>query len=292
MPELPEVETIKNDLDKKVTGKVITDFCLLSPNTLKEITLTKFKKLVIGKKILRVKRRAKTIIMKIEGEHSIIFHMMMTGHLLVIPSAEKTDKSGDWQNKKGTLKDPFNQYIRAIFTVNSNTLIAFSDIRKFGFIKILKLDEVRALEEKYGPEPLSAFFDKKYLQKKFSEKKTSVKKALMDQSLIGGIGNIYADEILFKSKIHPEKITTKITENEITDIVKNTKTILKKAIKLRGTSTSDFRDTDGKKGRYKDMLKAYGKTNTPCETCGTAIKKIVVGGRGTHYCPKCQREND
>lgn len=292
MPELPEVETIKNDLKKKVVGKKIIDFELLSPNTLKGKSLIDFKKKVVGTKILDVKRRAKLIIVRLENGYYIIFHMMMTGHLLVNSDYLNIDKKGTWKEKTGALADPFNQYIRAFFILKPKSLIAFSDLRKFGYIKLLKESEMKIIENKYGPEPLSRNFDKNYLANLFSEKKIAIKKVLMEQANIAGIGNIYADEILFLSKIHPQKITQKITAKEIEKIIVNTKKILKKAIILRGTSTSDFRDTRGEKGKYGSQLFVYRRTDLPCKICNTKIKRIVVGGRGTHFCPNCQEKND
>lgn len=290
MPELPEVETIRSDLAKKIVGRKITDFLLLSPKTLKNIDEADFKKLIIGSQIRKVKRRAKIIILDLNNDNNLIFHMKMTGHLLLEPSRFKVKKDGTWSIKEKELKDPFNQYIRAIFWLDNDIIMAFSDLRKFGYIKLIKDELIEDLLGDYGPEPFSKGFNHKYLKDLSSKRKISIKKLLMDQSLIAGIGNIYADEILFASKIHPEKAANKITDKEIGLIIENTKIILTKAIKMRGTSSSDYRDTSGKKGNYEKELLVYRRSNQPCRICQSKIERIVVGGRGTHFCPNCQKE--
>lgn len=292
MPELPEVETIRSDLEKKIIGKTITDFKLLWPKTLRETELATFIKKVIGQKVVSVNRRAKIIIAQLESGDNIIFHMKMTGHLLIEPSGIKVDENGKWLEKEGSLNDPYNQYIRAIFWLDDGNIIAFSDLRKFGYIKLLATDKLEAALDSYGPEPFSNQFNSNYLLARFKNKSIAIKKALLDQTIIAGIGNIYADEILFMSKIHPETPAKSLTINELGKIIENTQVILDASIKLRGTSSSDYRDTDGKKGEFEKMLKVYRRTGQKCVGCKSNIKRITVGGRGTHFCPKCQVKND
>lgn len=289
MPELPEVETIKNDLNSKVVGREIIDVKFLWPKTLKGTSLNNFIKIAIGKKVKSVKRRAKLIIIELDGDYNLVFHMKMSGHLLVEPDTKKVDKKGNWITKEDELSDSFNQYIRAIIWLSGGIIIAFSDLRKFGYVKLLNDDELSIILKEYGPEPFSKEFNENYLENLFSKKKMAIKEVLMNQKNIAGIGNIYADEILFVSNIHPKRPANKINNKEIKNIMKNTKTILARSIKLRGTSTSDFRDTDGKKGGFESKLKVYRRNDEPCYNCNTNIKRIVVGGRGTHYCPRCQK---
>lgn len=292
MPELPEVETIRGDLEKKIIGKKITDFKLLWPKTLRDVGLITFKKRVIGQEIVSVKRRAKIIFVKLENDDNIIFHMKMTGHLLIGPSELKVDDNGKWLERKGSLNDPYNQYIRAIFWLDDGNIVAFSDLRKFGYIKFLASDKLGEILDDYGPEPFSDKFNSGYLFERFNNKSIAIKKALLDQTIIAGIGNIYADEILFTSKIHPETPAKSLTINDLEKIIENTQVILNDSIKLRGTSSSDYRDTDGKKGEFEKMLKVYRRTGQECVSCSSNIKRITVGGRGTHFCPKCQVKND
>jgi formamidopyrimidine-DNA glycosylase len=292
MPELPEVETIRSDLEKKIIGKKVTDFILLWPKTLREIGLIAFKKKVIGQRVISVSRRGKIIIVQLESRDNVIFHMKMTGHLLIESSEFKVDENGKWLEEEGSLNDPYNQYIRAIFWLDDGNIIAFSDLRKFGYIKLLATDKLDEVLDNYGPEPFSNKFNSNYLLERFKNKSIAIKKALLDQTIIAGIGNIYADEILFMSKIHPETQAKSLKITDLEKIIDNTRTILDASIKLRGTSSSDYRDTDGKKGEYEKMLKVYRRTGQQCGSCNSDIKRIAVGGRGTHFCPKCQVKND
>lgn len=288
MPELPEVETIKRDLEKKIIGTRIINFIDLWPKTLKGIKAPDFKKKVIGQKLVKVTRRAKLIIIKLENNLNLVFHMKMTGHLLIEPDTRKIDSDGNWVRKEGALKDPYNQYIRAVFWLDNNKIIAFSDLRKFGYIKLLTSIQLNLVTSEFGPEPFSVDFKASYLQKKFSKKRIAIKKALLDQKIIAGIGNIYADEILYRAAIHPETQANKISVKEIDKIIILTRKILGDSIEARGTSTSDYRDTDGQQGKYMNKLKVYGKKGSLCDKCQTEIEKIKVGARGTYFCPKCQ----
>jgi formamidopyrimidine-DNA glycosylase len=292
MPELPEVETIKNDLSQKIINAKINDFQTLWPGILKDITIDDFKKNITGQKIVNVERRAKLLIIRLENNYQILFHLKMTGHLLITPADEKITKTGNWLNQSGSLKDPLNQYIRAIFWLDNNKIIAFSDLRKFGYIKLADPEKLSEILKNYGPEPFSKDFNVQYLSEKFKKKSIAIKKALMDQSIIAGIGNIYADEILFATRIHPETPACKLTPSQLSEVIEKTKLILQESIELRGTSTSDYRDTEGKKGEFMKRLKVYKQTNKNCKICQEPIERIVVGGRGTHYCPKCQVKND
>lgn len=292
MPELPEVETIKRGLEKEIVGTRIVDVVFLWNKTLKnknpKIAATK----IVGKKIISIKRRAKIIIINLEGGLNLLFHMKMTGHLIIAPASTKIKNNGQWVSNQEELKDPFNQYIRLIVYLNNNKLIAFSDLRKFGYLKIISNTELEKILSEYGPEPFSKDFNVNYLKKILSNKKIAIKKALLDQKTISGIGNIYADEILFASKINPLKTASKVSEKELNSIIQNTKKILRKSIELGGTSTSDFRNIKGDRGLYGNRLKVYKKNGRSCTICHSEIKRMVVGGRGTHFCPKCQELND
>lgn len=295
MPELPEVETIKSDLAGNVAGKTITGVNFLWDGILKEMPTADFKKIVIGKKIVSVERRAKNIYLELSGGVYLLFHMKMTGHLIFTDDCWKVDVAGKWLHvgaKESPMYDPLNQYIRMIFSLSDGKILAFSDLRKFAYLKLLDKKGLEKALSSYGPEPFSKEFTLEYLTGIFAKKKIAIKKVLMDQSLIAGIGNIYADEILWKSRVHPLTPAASLSPTETDAIYKNIKEILAKAIKLRGTSTSDFRDTEGKKGKFGEVLGVYRRTGLPCPNDGTPIKRIVVGGRGTHFCPKEQVQHD
>jgi formamidopyrimidine-DNA glycosylase len=271
MPELPEVETIKRDLLSNVVGKTITDVSFLWSKTLKNISVREFKKRVIGQKITDVRRRAKNIDLSLSSGDYLLLHMKMTGHILIAGADHMVDKSGSWLNNvelDSSLKDPTNQYIRAIFWLSDGIILAFSDLRKFGYIKLVTKNELAMIYEPYGAEPLTKEFSLKYLAERLKTNNLAIKKILMDQRQIAGIGNIYADEVLWQAGIHPLTKGKNIPAQKVADLFNSIQKILKKAVSLRGTSTSDFRDTAGKKGGYGEAL------------------------NGTHFCPTCQKESN
>ncbi len=292
MPELPEVETIKRDLEDVLINKKIKDVVFMWPGILKGVEPEIFLKYVKNIEILSVQRRAKNISIKLSNDWNLLFHMKMTGHLIYTDKSWKVDKNGKWiaHNKKNSpLFDPLNQFIRVIFYLSNNKILAFSDLRKFAYVKLLNSEELTDAFKNYGPEPFSNSFNLEYLTKLFSKKNVSIKKVILDQKNIAGIGNIYADEILWESKIHPLRAASSLTKNEIKLFYKSTKSILTRAIEKRGTSTSDFRDISGKKGSFSESLRVYRQTDKPCERDGNLIQRISVGGRGTHFCSKCQK---
>lgn len=289
MPELPEVETIRTDLESEIVGLKFTDVVFLWPGSLKGISQDRFKKAIIGRKIVAVERRAKNIAIKLDDGHAILMHMKMTGHLLIEKNDLRISPDGKWLDAGGALKDPLNQFIRVIFHLSNGKIMAFSDLRKFGYIKLLTHKELTKVWREYGPEPLTNSFNEKVLTEILANKKQAIKKVLMEQKNVAGIGNIYADEILWEAKIHPLTPAANITPEQIRLLVTISKKILKRAIFLRGTSSSDFRDTRGKKGDFEKELKAYRRTGLPCQRCQSPIKRISVGGRGTHFCPTCQK---
>lgn len=288
MPELPEVETIRRDLGAKIVGRKITDVSFLWPKTLRDTPEKDFRKKVLGRRITSVDRRAKLLVMALSGGENLIFHMKMTGHLLVGPDTEKVDERGNWVNPKAELSDRYNQYVRAVFWLSGGMMMAFSDLRKFGYVKLANQKKLKAILSEYGPEPLSDGYDQKCLEEIFCRGGRAIKKVLIDQASVAGIGNIYADEILFASRVHPEKKAKDLSRAEVERIVKKSCLVIEKAIKLRGTSYSDYRDTAGRKGDFEKELKVYGRAKEKCYHCNRRIRRIVVGGRGTHFCPGCQ----
>lgn len=293
MPELPEVETIKKDLKKNLVGKKINDINFLWPGILKGISEAEFKKIVIGKEVVGIERRAKNLNIRLDGKDlNLLFHMKMTGHLILVDDSWQVDSNGKWitqGHKESPLVDPLNQYIRAVFYLDKNKMLAFSDLRKFAYIKLLTDEDLKKAFDEYGPEPFSSEFTVEYLFEILKSKNTTIKKVLMDQTIVAGIGNIYADEILWLARIHPLRPAKSLSEKEIKELCKSIKKILKKAVEMRGTSTSDFRDTEGKMGKYGDVRNVYRRTGEPCPRDGKPIKRISVGGRGTHFCLTCQK---
>lgn len=290
MPELPEVHTIVTDLKKFLPESKITDVWTDIPK------FKKIKKEVVGQKILGVERRGKNILIKISGEKTIIVHQKMTGHLLYGKYQKSNSKLQKWiPIEPEGLKDPLNRFIHLVFSLSNSSgqakHLALCDMRKFASATVIPTEKVSTRFEKMGSEP----FDKNFNFKKFYEiiknKNGKIKSVLMDQNVIAGIGNIYSDEILWLAGIRPLRKTSEITEKEFKKIYQSIKPVLNKAIKARGSSYIDYRDAQGKKGRYQEMQSAYGLKGKKCKKrgCSGIIEKIVVGGRSAHFCPKHQK---
>ena len=289
MPELPEVQTIVNYLSKKVVGLRITDAWADWPKTLKQAGgIDNFKKQIRGKKILRVRRRAKYIIMDIEGKKTLFIHQKISGHLLY--GKWKLNK-GAWISQiSGPLKeDRQNGYIRFVLMLNNGYQLALSDLRRFGKVILVDDDKVKDLKEisGLGPEPLEINFSQ--FKQLFDKKRGKIKQVLMDPAFIAGIGNIYADEILWASGLHPLSRVENLEEKEIKKIFDFMVRILKKAIKYQGSSVDDYRIPSGEKGRFQNIQNAYQKTGEKCKKKdGGVIERLKLGGRSAHFCPRHQ----
>lgn len=289
MPELPEVETIVRELRKKVVGLKITDSWADRPKILKQAGgIDSFKKQTKGKKILSVRRRAKYIVMDIEGEKTIFVHQKISGHLLY---GKWKLADGQWRSVlKGPLKDDRqNGYIRFMLMFNNGYQLGLSDVRRFGKVILVDDDKVQELKEirELGPEPLE--INSKEFQGLFLKKKGRIKQVLMDPTFIAGIGNIYADEILWSSGLHPLSRVENLDKKDLQNIYNNTVRILKKAIEYKGSSVDDYRMSSGEKGRFQNIQNAYQKTGQKChKKDGGVIERIKLGGRSAHFCPKHQ----
>ena len=299
MTELPEVQTIVNDLNKKIKWLTITDiwtdwskYFRRSPGG-----FNGFKKTVKGKKINKVWRLGKNIIFDFSGNQKMLIHQKMTGHLLV---GTWNLELGAWRAKQiGPLAEKVNGYIHVMFwlggpsnKVGASKMLALSDLRKFAKVLVVDEKDFENLKDikNIGPDPLKPDFQFNDFKSLIVKKRGVIKKVLMDQNVISGIGNIYADDILFMAKIHPLKKAEKLNDDELKAIFEAIKKILKKAVKLRGTSTSDYRDTSGKKGGYGNVRLAYQHEGEKCPNkCGSVIKRIKIGGRSSHFCPNCQK---
>lgn len=284
MPELPEVETIKRGLEKRIVGKTIANIDLLYPKIFQGN-----KESVIGEKVVEVKRRAKVLAIKLTHSTNLLFHLKMTGQLIYIDRNEERFAGGhpdhNWHAKLP------NSATALVFDFGDKTHLYFNDLRKFGWCKVMSDEQLdKVFTEEYGPEPFSNKFDSEYLILMASRvPNRKIKQFLTDQAIVAGIGNIYVDETLFESRISPLRKVKDIKLPEWEKIVANTRNILEKAIKFGGTTDSDYVDAEGKKGGMQDHLKVYRKAGEDCPACGGKIIRITLGGRGTHYCPACQR---
>ena len=296
MPELPEVQTIVDDLNRKIKGDTITGFWSDWKKTVR-MPIEKFEKEIKGKKILSASRIGKNIFINLSGGKTIYIHLKMTGHLLVKsqcqnPNVKKNPKSKiEKLEQPDYFSDKVNQYIHHIFYLKSGRTLEFSDLRKFGKIILTDTDKIGEVREikSLGLDAMSKEFTLEKLDEILDKKKTMVKLLIMDQSKLAGVGNIYASEILFEAGILPTRPAEKVSPEERKKLFHAIKKTLEKGIKLRGTSDSDYRDTAGAPGGFQKVLKVYRRAGKKCEKCGTIVQRIRLGQRGTFFCPICQK---
>lgn len=292
MPELPEVETIVNDLKKKIIGRKIKSVWFNAPKLIKSPSPVVFQKQIKGLKIIEVKRRAKNILIYLSNERILLIHQKMTGHLLYGKwrvGNEKLEKVKSLMS--GVMQEKVNDYIHIIFYLDNGWQLALSDLRKFAKVLLGDKEEIENLAEikDLGPEPLEKKFIFSQFQKIISSKSGKIKQVLMDPYVISGIGNIYSDDILWQARVHPFRPAKSLTLMELKAIFKAIKDILTQAIKLRGTSISDYRDPSGQSGYYAQKRRVYQREGEKCLRCGAKVKRVKMGGRSAHFCPECQK---
>ncbi|HER23460.1 MAG TPA: DNA-formamidopyrimidine glycosylase [Candidatus Atribacteria bacterium] len=280
MPELPEVETIRTDLQQKIKNKQIKDVIINTSKIIKKPSLEEFINKIKNKKIKKVDRRGKYIIICLSSEDKLVIHLGMTGMLIYPYTAQITEKE---------IKSKHNHII---FTFTDETQLVFNDVRRFG--KIFLVPNINNIESiaKLGVEPLEDCFTEEIFIKILNEKKNSkVKSFLMKQESITGLGNIYANEVLYRSNIHPLRLISSLTKKEVGNLYQQIKLVLGEAIMLRGCTVADeaYRDTDGEKGKYAKKLQVYAQKGEPCAKCGCAIEVVRIEGRSSFICPQCQK---
>lgn len=295
MPELPEVQTTASILNKRVKGLKIIDIWTdynspyyLGKNSIKDKKyFSFFKKELLNKDIISVGRRAKNVLINVSGNKTILVHMKMTGHLLYGKYAFDGKK---WSPKEdGSLNDPYNRFIHLVFSLSNMKHLVLCDTRKFAKVVVLDTLKLNVSEglDKLGPEPLDESFNFNKFKEALSKKPSGkIKTVLMDQEIIAGIGNIYSDEVLWYSGIHPLEKVENISEEKLKILFKYIKKILKQSILLGGDSMSDYRNPYGEKGGYQKIHKVYRRVGEKCKTkgCSGIIKRIKVGGRSAHFC--------
>lgn len=273
MPELPEVETIRRDLEKMIIGKKIINIRVIQKKSIKN-SLAYFVQSLEKNSIESINRKGKLLSLKItKNNNNLLIHLRMTGQLVYYQEEKIAEKN-----------------TRVIFTFSDNSQLFFNDTRRFGYLQIVNKKEKNAEFEKMGIDILDKHFTLEKLKKLLKNKRRNLKSFLLNQKLIAGIGNIYADEICFNAKLRPDRKTETLRDNEIKKLYNSIIKIIKLAIKNRGTTFNDYFDSSGKKGKFSKFLKVYQREKEICQNCGKkSIKKIKVAGRATRYCDNCQK---
>ncbi|MDD3392351.1 MAG: DNA-formamidopyrimidine glycosylase [Bacilli bacterium] len=273
MPELPEVETVKETLKRQVLGKIIKEAKIYYPNVIASPSVEEFKKQIIGQKINNILRRGKWLMFELDNYY-LLSHLRMEGKYFIRKEGQEIGK---------------HEHISLIFS--DNTELRYHDTRKFGRMYLLSkknIYEVKPLSE-LGLEPWDQNLTVNYLKNKLSSKKIAIKTAILDQSIMVGNGNIYVDEVLFLSQINPCTPANEIDDEYLQRIIDNTRMTLEKAIKKGGTTIRTYTSSEGVHGLFQHELLVHGKDHGLCPVCKSPILKIRVNGRGTYYCPKCQK---
>lgn len=271
MPELPEVETVVRALRDPLIGRTFADFESYWPKqVIFPDDVQALRDRIAGRSVTQIRRRAKYIVMTLDqGEETLIVHLKMTGHLAVVPHDQ-----------------PLHKHVRQRFVLTDGDDLRFRDMRKFGRIYLVK-DPAEVLA-KLGPEPLEPEFTAAVFRKRLAGRKRILKPLLLDQTIVAGIGNIYADEALYGAKIRPDRQTNTLNEAEIIALHKAIQHALRLGIEREGASIGDYVKPDGSKGDMQNAVQVFRRTGFPCYSCGTPITRIVLGGRSTHFCANCQ----
>ena len=273
MPELPEVETVRKTLELKLKGKKISDINIIYPRIFEGQNIDKVKEQIKNQTIKELNRKGKWLIFNLDNYY-LLSHLRMEGKYL-------------YRN----FNDSLEKHELVTFKINDEFELRYKDTRKFGRMYLIKKDDLykNSPLTKLGLEPWDNNLNEDYLKEKFSKKRLPIKTVLLDQTIITGIGNIYADEILFLSKINPYKKAKELTNKELTNIIKNTKIVLERAIKEGGTTIRSYTSEEGVSGRFQNSLLVHSREKESCYDCKTIIIREKIGGRSTYFCPNCQK---
>jgi formamidopyrimidine-DNA glycosylase len=271
VPELPEVETVARGLRGPLVGRTITDVAVRWPRTISRPSVDEFKEGIAGRQVVSVGRRGKYVVVDLDQGHLLI-HLKMSGRLCIASSDE-----------------PLDQHTHTIFDLDDGRQLRFRDVRKFG--RVYLVDDAEQVTGGLGPEPLACDFGLEAFRRALARRSGRLKSLLLNQSFLAGIGNIYADEVLFAAKLHPLRKADSLTTEEQARLYRAIRKVLERAVEGRGTTLDDrgYVDAAGQAGAYREQLAVYGRRGEPCVVCNTPIERIRVGGRSTYFCPNCQR---
>lgn len=287
MPELPEVETVRRGLHELIIGRTVKtvehDTPKGFPNALADV-----KQFLIGASVTDVRRRAKVLLIDLSTEYTLVIHLKMTGQLVFRASGVAFGAGHPNDSLIGQLPD---RSTRVTFDFADGSHLYFNDQRKFGWVRLLPTIEVPNIDfmKKVGPEPLEHDFTAEQFAERFIRRaKSPIKAALLDQTVVAGVGNIYADESLWGAKLHPLKKTGDVSKNEMHKLYSELRDVMNLAIEKGGSTDKNYVNAEGKKGSYMDFARVFRREGQECPRCGTTIIKFRAAGRGTHICPRCQ----
>lgn len=281
MPELPEVETIKIKLKKLVIGKTIEQISVLRSKSFQGDTT-----FVEQSKVIDLTRRAKLIRFHLSNGYNFLVHLKMTGQLIFTDGDKRVGgghPTADWVNSLPS------KHTRIIFDLSDGAKLFFNDMRVFGWVKVMTNQEIEDEYKKYGKDIIDVSFTAKNLYDHFQRRSITVKQAIMMNSIVAGVGNIYACDALNLAKIDPKRKANSLDENEVLELLKASRAVIQRGIEMGGATIDDYVDVDGFSGKYQDVILAYGRVDQPCYNCGDKIVKTKIGGRGTYYCKTCQK---
>jgi formamidopyrimidine-DNA glycosylase len=274
MPELPEVESVRRRLAPVLEGRMLEQVRIADPRLTRPLDPLEVAHELGGERVALVDRRGKYLIVRFESGRALLVHLRMTGSFLC-----STDGS----------PLPDDAHRRAVVTLDDGADVAYRDVRRFGTWLLLEPAEVDAyVDARVGREPLATAYRSKHLAERLAGRRAPVKAAILDQRTVAGVGNIYADEALWRARIHPLTPAERLEPDEVKALYKGIRESLRAGIRRQGSTLRDYRLPDGAEGGAQHEFKVYGRGGEPCERCGTPIDKIRVGGRGTWYCPRCQ----
>jgi formamidopyrimidine-DNA glycosylase len=287
VPELPEVETVRRGLSELIIGKIIAGASNDNPKSFPnpEVDVKQF---LVGAKITAIRRRAKVLMIDLSTGYSLVIHLKMTGQLVYV---DKDARFGAGHPNDSLVNALPDKSTRVTIEFDDGSQLFFNDQRKFGWVRLMPTAEIPNLPfmQKVGPEPLELDFTAKQFADRFTRRaRTNIKAALLDQSVVAGVGNIYADEALWGAKIHPKRLTATITPAEFKKLYTELREVMNLSIEKGGSSNRNYVNAEGKRGSYMDFARVFRREGLPCPRCGTTIEKLRVAGRGTHICPYCQ----
>jgi len=289
MPELPEVETVRRGLQELIVGKKFVGVQVYeSPKSFPN-TMSDARKFLINAQVVTVRRRAKVLLIDLNSDYTLVTHLKMTGQLIYVSPQQRW---GAGHPNNSFLHELPDKSTRVEFVFSDDSHLYFNDQRKFGWVKLVPTVEVENIDfmRRVGPEPLEdAFTAQQFILRLHRRRNTTIKAAILDQTVLAGVGNIYADESLWGAKIHPATRVRDVSDTQLTKLLTEIKSVMILSIEKGGSTDKNYRDAEGRKGSYLSFARVFRREGKACPRCGSVIEKLRVAGRGTHICPVCQK---